>query len=489
MLVASERLAPGIRVLFVHAPYPGISKFSGEPTSLLNAITPLIEQSATGGTDPRSEVAVYDPDLSGAEFYCQLEEFLHSAEQLRVVGISTSTAAIEETRSICATVRRVLGSNTLLIVGGPHEDDVNIKTAARLDDVDISIGGDAEFILADIVNQFLDQDLPPSAFCRQLLSDSKVRPEVGSITLTSPWASGMKPIVRAGRPITGDDLRARARFERPANFSVFDGAPTHQLMVSRGCSYGKCTFCAEATQGGSTIMSDVAWLKEVIDAAQPGDALYFQDSIFPLHASAVKNEVLPLLRDSGLRWGCQVFLAGLSMDRIRTLEAHGCEYVYTGLESGVQSLRADVGKLVLNDDTVASRFRDLASSRMNVGVSVMFGALAGPAVRETPETVKATMDFARWLVDAGVKVVGFYPNVQTLLPGTPAATHFPDVDFYSMPAFDEFHVLEDGGIGYNFATIDGLMGRRERDELVEAVVRGSLELRKFGGTDWPEGPA
>ena len=56
---------------------------------------------------------------------------------------------------------------------------------------------------------------------------------------------------------------------------------------------------------------------------------------------------------------------------------------------------------------------------------------------ETTETVGATMHLTEQILDLGVPVAGFYPNVLTVLPGTALARGLArakhNLDFYRVP--------------------------------------------------------
>ena len=69
-----------------------------------------------------------------------------------------------------------------------------------------------------------------------------------------------------------------------------------------------------------------------------------------------------------------------------------------------------------------------------------------------------TVTLARELQERGVPVAGFYPNIQTVLPGTALdhglAARGHELDFYSMPRATQFADFEDGVVGYNFLTLD-----------------------------------
>jgi len=99
---------------------------------LLSASAPLVEHLAERGIT----FGLLDPGRTSEAFYESLEDVLRSGS-VRVVCISTSTAAIEETVRIVCTIRAVCGASPLVLVGGPHEDACRLKIAEAIAGVDI----------------------------------------------------------------------------------------------------------------------------------------------------------------------------------------------------------------------------------------------------------------------------------------------------------------------------------------------------------------
>lgn len=445
-------------VLLIHAPYPGTLRFPGHPTSLLHAAAPLADALAARGE--LGLLGLLDPGNTSERFYEDLRVLLKPGP-VRVVGVSTSTAAIEETARIVALVREVRGDAVLVVVGGPHEDDVDEKVASRIAGVDVSVAGDGGLALRVLVEDFLEAiNVGPAdvvrGFPERLLSASDRR---GRFVVTSRWFEDGAMSFDFG-PADVGELAKRPLVDRRVRFSVFDAPETVPLLMSRGCSYGACSFCAE---GGDKLSRDVLrgfeHVRELV-AARPGAALYFQDSIFPT-SPQVRGELLPLLRELGVEWGAQVYLGTLSKPWVEELARHGCRYLYTGLESASVDVLRAIGKASLAPDQVVERLEWASSSGVSVGVSLMFGAMAlDGRVVENGESIEATMRLSEGIVDAGIRVAGFYPNVATVLPGTALARGLTragfDLDFYRMPRTPAFAAFEDGGVGYNFASLPGV---------------------------------
>lgn len=461
-------------MLLVHAPYPGQLKFDAQPSSLMTAAGPLVRSLAAEGR--LEEVGYLDPGAPTAAFYRELEH-LTAGGGLQVVCVSTSTAAIEEARRIARVVREAAPQEVLIVGGGPHEDDIDEPMAERLPEFDLSIAGDAEDALGVVCLAALrtERGAARALDFAKLLSCAPLRGSGRVARAGNPrwaWSAAEKSAV--------EEIITRPWAAKPVHFSVFPGRTTLPLMVSRGCPYGQCTFCAEGSSGGQRTTDAFHHLVPLLDA-HPGSALYFQDSIFP-STRAVRERLLPLLGSSGRPWGCQVYLPTLSRSFTELLAAYGCTYVYTGLESGSEVLRSAVGKPGLGASLASERLRWISDQGMGLGLSLMFGVIdSAGALLETEQTVGETVRFVEGLVGGGLEIAGIYPNVLTVLPGTRLARALAvsgaALDFYRVPRTTEFEDLEDGAVGYNFVTLGFDRDQRLRTGVVEA----SKHLSSLGG--------
>lgn len=474
---------PKTEVLLLHAPYPGTLKFEGQPSGLLAAVAPLAHRLAAKGRLP--SLGLFDPGCADDAYRKDLRAHLLQSA-LRVLCVSTSTAAIEETAAAVRLARECCGERLLIIVGGPHEDDCDEKAAHRIPGVDLSIGGECEFVLARVLELFLAGATLPEHFMRSL-PDALAMRELpgGRVTLASPWWGKEALTLQLPRLLPAALPEPVWSWKRP-RFSVFEAPETIPLMLSRGCPYGRCTFCSEPNRDGVLVRQDFRWIESIANA-RPDAALYFQDSIMPL-GDAVERSLLPLLKDLGRPWGCQVYLPTLSRASLGKLAAHGCRYLYTGLESGAFALRAGIGKPALEEALVFERLRWGRDFGLEFGISLMFGALSIQGeLLETEATIAATLTLAERIVNLGVRVSGFYPNVLTVLPGTRLAQGLAkqgfNLDFYRMSRSPMLEGFEDGSVGYNFTTIPALR-TQTTILLAKRIVEAGKHVQQLGERIW-----
>lgn len=472
---------PGNTVLLIHAPYPARPRFDGLPSSLLSASARLVEHLAERGIP----FGLMDPGSSSQAFYESLELILRSGS-VRVVCISTSTAAIEETIRIARLVRAVCGSKPLVVVGGPHEDACRLKVAEAIPEVDVSIAGDGEFVLLALVREFLELAESERSVTRALRALDNGQADLrgrGAVT-SRAWGSPFSREFDFG-PTEVASFHTRCQVARPIRFDVFPGGMAVPLTISRGCYYGQCTFCSEGGPGvKAQVSSDFEWIAD-LSARHPGVPLYFQHSIFPA-TRRVRHGLLPRLRGLGVEWGCQVYLPTLSERLVAELAENGCTYLYTGIESGSDDILRAIGKPGLTRALILERLGWFARHNVRAGLSLMFGAMADDGrLLETENTIAETVSLVHELEDRGVPIAGIYPNVQTVLPGTALghglASGGRPLDFYSMPRAPMFQDFEDGCVGYNFLTLEHQFDQ-ERELLATAVTTATRWLGLRSGT-------
>jgi radical SAM superfamily enzyme YgiQ (UPF0313 family) len=477
------------KILLVHSPYPGSLKFSGSPTSLLYAISPFahsVETSSRFNIDAQS-IGILDPVHPSVEFYQELQTLLEGGN-IRVVCLSTSTAAIEETAKIVGLIREY-ATDVLVVAGGPHEDDCGRKMARVLPGIDLSIGGDSDFVLKYVLEMYFSREVDRQTFCVELKENlARATLQGGNVTVSSPWWPEPGSSEFQFGAIEPQMLPTRVTVSRTCNFSVFSAQKTIPLMISRGCPYGKCTFCAEDTSSGSKfVLHDFDWIADLVKM-YPEAALYFQDSIFP-HVGRVKERLLPMLRDLKVEWGCQVYLRTASRAFLKALADHGCRYIYTGVETSSEQILQSIGKVNVNKGLIRERLGWLSELGQRVGISLMFGGISVTGeLLETSASIDATVRLARQIVADGVNVVGFYPNVQTVLPDTLVDIGFRrqgiKLDFYTMPRCELFECLEDGGVGYNFLTVNQVSSKEKKETVAARIVEAAYEVQSLGQKNW-----
>lgn len=164
----------------------------------------------------------------------------------------------------------------------------------------------------------------------------------------------------------------------------FDGIPfdkylsperTAIVVTSRGCYYGKCTFCPESFRLGFRRRSSVKVWEDVrhIAVEQGIDHFMFWD---PLSPPGMLTEVSRRSKEEGVKihWMAEVKFERMYDDPeyVRTLAEGGGRYLQFGFESGVQRVLDGMDKG--NDLEEIDRILDtLGNAGINVGVFFFIG--------------------------------------------------------------------------------------------------------------------
>jgi len=487
----------GQKLWFVNAPYGGtVLRFRGEPTSIMYAIAPLVQEikhSRIPGLSLR-DVSLLNPFVRSERFYLELERRLR-VQDLRALCIGTMTAGSQEARRIAEIARR-LSPETIVIFGGPHEDDIPLKTSvdSRYSDlVDFSLAGDGEYALLQLIRILFETPHADREETKRLVleraADFAACPGRGSLHFSS---SGQARELKLRQdPIALDSLpfmpRELLHESDTRTFSIFKrggwNVKTAQIMTHRGCAW-RCNFCSEsAALNMRSVESVVAEIEHVVhfqdrhpDLERANyQAVFFDDSTFTTRAPRRKRfleALLPELRRMGLEWGCQTRLDQIDEDTLRAMKSAGCTYLYTGLESASdQMLRA-----MVKDETrteIDKAFSTLENVGIRVGVSLIFGAAptGSDTTAETPSTISETLDFVSTQSRRG-NITMVSTNLATYYPGTKMTTA-------SGAALDFQNSLLHSGFPWNrFEEGESFHPRGVDKEMAELIVRESIN--RFG---------
>lgn len=464
----------GQKLWFVSAPYGGsVLRFQGEPTSLLYAIAPLvaeIKMAERGESHIISnltmrDIALLNPLVASEMVYAELEWRLRR-QDLRAICISNLTASSPEARRIAALAKQI-NPQTLTILGGPHEDDMAVRTAVDPDYagiVDFSISGDGEYALLHLVKIIFDHPEATVDEIKSLVLDHtsmfrtwckgrgyvhfQQRNQTHMLPLKGNFYSRLKDNQPQDSLICLDDLplmpRELVHEADTRTFSVFRkggrNVKTAQIMTQRGCAW-RCSFCSESalfegsrieinTRSVASIMREIEDIKNFKNRmleTRPDierdnyEAIFFDDSTFtdrrPRRVELLQT-LYPELERIGLEWGCQTRLDQIDEEILTAMKQVGCTYVFTGLESASEEmLRAMIKEEGRRD--IDRAFSAINKVGMRMGLSLIFGVanLGSDVSPETETTILETLNFVKDQTHHG-NIVLVSPNVATYYPST-----------------------------------------------------------------------
>ena len=188
------------------------------------------------------------------------------------------------------------------------------------------------------------------------------------------------------------------------------GVPFVMLETSRGCPM-PCGYCYKQMFGDlqskrrpEQVLDEVAEVVEKYRVRR----IMFQDQIFTLdrkHTAAVCEGLIARGLHEKIEWRCQTRLNGMKLELLKLMRDAGCVEIYTGLETGSDTIQGEISKLTLDEFL---SYRDYAEG---IGLSISPNMILG-LPGETEETA---MESIRFFHRLGVAMV---PNVNITYPLT-----------------------------------------------------------------------
>ena len=193
-----------------------------------------------------------------------------------------------------------------------------------------------------------------------------------------------------------------------------DGEPATTMMTSRGCYYGKCSYCeSRKIWGGIRFNSASRVIAEVktISNVYGFKAIMFYDDEL-LFNWRRDQKIAVALKEEEIKWRCFTRSDLLTEEKVRTIADCGCKEVLLGVESGSDRLLKNVNKgttAALNKKAISL----LKKYNIRCKAAIIIG-LPG----ESWETIRETTKF---LETSQPDDVDF--SIMTVFPGTDIYSH------------------------------------------------------------------
>ncbi len=225
-----------------------------------------------------------------------------------------------------------------VVLGGPHAISFHAAILDECPEVDIVVPGEAERTLADLVDRLSQgaayDDLPGLLY----------RGADGQIVNTGP-APALKNLDELPHP-------ARHIYERYLYRPLPNQArrsPSTSVITSRGCAWGKCTFCYQSglysprfrRRSPANVVEELAHLVRERGFRE----VAFWDDTFLVNPPWIE-EFCDLLdaEKLDLTWSCYGRVNVVTREMLQRVARSGCYNVYYGFESGVQETLDFVNK-------------------------------------------------------------------------------------------------------------------------------------------------
>lgn len=483
------------KILFVNSPTRDVGGFKGSPTSLLYAIGPLVveikeenkREISLEGTDEEglgicgfSHVNLVDPT-----FYDKPEQvtngLLERLQRMKpvIVGISCTFDSFNVAVEIADHVRQQSDYDPIIILGGPHCDEVDFDVAdnpnnplQKTRSFDFVIAGDGEYMLLALVREIMKQlkEMPErgqGAQCPAPDFTELVRKGVLERAEVDRVFSSVKGIARVYFMVNGEQRRYESsgrklnldelpflhyeylKKDHLSDFDVFDKngetAKCVQVMTHRGCKSG-CRFCTEKvlvfdrkrayynSKGAQTVVDEIQHYVDKMGI----ERVFFDDSTFTVEKVFVK-ELCRKLDESGLskkiEWGClNTFDAVQDEDLLEEMWKAGLRYMYLGVEVLDNAALKEMKK-PSSIASIDNTLQMLKSREVMVGVSVLLGY---PKVSKEAE-VSTIKQVGKWVGEGKIILVSL--SLTNYHPASTLTDHLLDLEQTALD-YTEREVIE-----------------------------------------------
>lgn len=365
-----------MRVLLISPPYAPATFVSGRRRAFLkyvvNVIPPLglLSMAAVLERDGHT-VAVHDATLATTE------EAVARARQCapELIGISATTPSLAAAVALARALRAACPA-ARFVIGGAHASAVP-DALVTLPDFDLLVRGEGEEPLRALARGDDPAGIPGVS---ARAADGTLRdggpPQRFTDLDTLPF-----PAYHLIPPLT-DYIPTAASYRQ---------LPLATVMTARGCP-AHCTFCDRAVFGQQVRRRSVAHVLAEIDRLvheQGVRELRFFDDTFTFHPEWVRALCAALRqRHPRLPWTCLTRVDRADPDLLRTMRAAGCWQVLFGLESGSDTMLAQLRK-----GTTVAQNRAAVRAAKAAGLEVRGDFLVG-VPGETRDMLDATLQFA-----------------------------------------------------------------------------------------------
>ena len=355
-----------------------------------------------------------------------------------VVAFSLMCAYAHATYAV-AQLLKERAPEILIVMGGPHCTTDYKAVFEECPHVDVVIPGDGEVPFANLVDKVA---------AKEEYRDVKgisYRKDNGEIFLNG----------HAEAVANLDDLPHPSRkiFE-PYPYRALPNQVRHEpsttSITSRGCSWGKCTFCYQGGEFSPRYRrrSPKNVVAELIPLVKEygNKEIIFWDDTFAVNPRWIDEFCDELDREKlDITWSCYGHMRAVRPRMLKRMAASGCYNLYYGFESGVQELLDLIKK-----GTTRKQIRETVQWTKDAGIEIRGSFILGfPS--ETPEQTLETIRFAcelnaDWMMFFPFRVVDGTP-IEALAHSTGtiiediSAIRFPEYVSEGYQDIDQLHAM------------------------------------------------
>ena len=377
------------------------------------------------------DLNIHRPPLTIPEIRRLLTTF---TQHFDVIGLSGMITTLRWQKSL-ATLCRELFPECILVSGGGLASDFGQTLFEWMPELDVVVMGEGEAPMTAILAK------PEKFRTQQTVLGPEITKDLNTLPPVDWQAFAMETYL--ANPVWGKGAGN-------SSWTSFETKRSINLISSRGCPYS-CRFCDRQATGGrnyrltspARLMLDV---QEVIELFQV-DFIGFVDDNFMADRKRLLA-FLPLMKTSGVAWGCHGRMNEIDEKTVHTLADAGCIYIGFGGESADPSVLRRMDKK--NNPTQMSRAVKLCQQH---GITPNCTWIMGyPG--ETRESLRRT---AQFIIKHGLNQKSMF--VATAYPGTAFFEEVQDkilsaygsLERYVLDLDDATKVLTQNGIVLNFS--------------------------------------
>jgi radical SAM superfamily enzyme YgiQ (UPF0313 family) len=317
-----------------------------------------------------------------------------------LVGLSAFTTDIENAHQTAGLIKKILGSKTRVILGGPHFSALPRETMDRYSDFDIGVIGEAELTMAEIARG------------KSLARIKGIVYRKGEKIVKNPSRQELVDINKL--PLPAYELFDLGKYVQPTYQGLLKFKKKKLVLpieTTRGCPF-QCRFCFR-TLGRRVRLKEpkrvVQEIKRIIDKYDV-DQIEVIDGTFGISKKQAL-EICRLIVREGLNRKFK-FLVRTRIDTIDTklakaLKKAGCYYLSIGIEASDDRVLRESGKKI-----TTKQIRETLESIREVGIEVHANFILGLPL-ETEKKIYEKAEFARSLPIVGANFAILVP-----FPGT-----------------------------------------------------------------------
>jgi radical SAM superfamily enzyme YgiQ (UPF0313 family) len=319
-----------------------------------------------------------------------------------IIGIAATTPAIKNAHTL-ATLIKQHSPNTCTVVGGPHADNLPIKTIEEFKNFDVAVYGEAEDTFLELCKRIKEKQQLEGCLGTVHREKEGIKQEAAR-----PLITNLDKLPYAARDIVNFENYRVAHVERGLSRKFIN---IMEFMTSRGCN-SKCIFCGSGALKPATIRfrSIQHVLGEIDECVQNFNTNYVNliDDTFTLNKPFVEA-FCKAMKERNLEWGCLTRVDAVTKEMLQMMVESGCIRVSFGVESGSPRIMELNGKNITTEK-VEQAFKWAHEA----GLRIIDGSfIIGSHPDETEEDIEKTIALIK-----KIKPSFFSVSIICPLPGT-----------------------------------------------------------------------